>query len=273
MAAKEFFVIQKMLDLGDAEYRVFTVQWNNTLKQTGVALEALLTTVTLGSMLKADKPPTAPSQSIATAAFNAYDIWMDMQQYIWQSEAQNTLWIKVSDLANEFSAQCDKILSEYVTWCRRSGQDDDKTNPSYLDKTGKPAVLIQKMAKEALLYSLYEQATMEQTFADYDASIEEIKNTALFSNPCRQQALSQLASVYDAQKPVLDIFRTKATYTVTQIKDMVNSTNGFYKEALSMQADFVDRDPQCTIESGSPRGVQVSSLLLAVMATISLAGV
>jgi hypothetical protein len=243
------------------------------LKQSGVALEALLETITLGSMNVDDEPPTAPSQSIAQAAFVAYDTWIEMKGHLMQSIANNSLWKPVSNLANEFSENCDKILSEYVTWCRRSGQNDELTNPSYLDKTGKPAVLIQKMAKEALLYSLYEPATLPQTFADYDAAIKAIEETALAENACRQQALSNLARQYDSQKGVIDVFRTKATYTVLQILDMVNATDGFFNEAVSMQEDFVSRNPQCTIESGSPKVGGVSGLVsLATAASIFLVG-
>merc|ERR1740138_1328862 len=74
-AAKEFFIIQKMLDLGDNEYRILTIQWNRTLQATCDELEANLMTITLGSMNDPNKPPTAPSQTIADAAFAAYDTW------------------------------------------------------------------------------------------------------------------------------------------------------------------------------------------------------
>jgi hypothetical protein len=261
-AAKEFFTIQKMLDLNDPEYRILIRQWNATLKITGEALEAEITTLTLGSMFHPDEPPTAPSQLIASAAFAALDKWRELKPLLMQSQADNTIWKTVSDMANEFSAKCDVITEEYVTWCRRSGVDDDLTNPSALDKTGKPSVLIQKMAKDAVFYSLYQTADLEQTFADYDAAIVAIEETVLASNDCRKQALASLASTYDAQKPILDIFRTKATYTVVQILDMINSTTGFYDNALSMQADFVERNPTCTIESASLRGASVSGLTL-----------
>jgi hypothetical protein len=261
MAAKEFFTIQKMLDLNDPQYRILIRQWNATLKETGKALEAQLKTLTLGSMSDPDKPPTAPSQLIASAAFDAYDTWKDMEQLLWQSSSNNKVWQTVSQMADQFAEKSDRILHEYVTWCRRSGQDDQLTNPSYLDKTGKPAVLIQKMVKEALLYSLYEAATLEQTFLDYDNAIKEVEETGLSKDVCRQQALASLARTYDAEKPVIDIFRTKATYTVNQILDMINSTGGFFSTALSMQEDFVNRNPECVVESASRKRVTMSGLI------------
>jgi hypothetical protein len=269
MAAKEFFTIQKMLDLGDPEYRIFIRQWNATLQATGGALEREITTLTLGSMFNPDEPPTSPSQLIASAAFAALDTWWELKPQLMQAKAENGIWQTVNNMANEFAEKCNVITNEYVTWCRRSGIDDDLTNPSALDKTGKPAVLIQKMAKEAVLYSLYESANLEQTFVDYDAAILEIEDTVLATNECRKQALGSLAGKYDMEKPIIDIFRTKATYTVVQILDMINSTSAFYDNALSMQAEFVNPNPTCTVESGSPQSSGVGGLTL-LMVTLYL---
>jgi hypothetical protein len=262
MAAKEFFSIQKMLDLNDPQYRLLIRQWNRTMQLTGDALEAEITTLTLGSMNNPDEPPTAPSQSIATAAFAALDTWRELKPLLIQHAANNKIWKTVSTMANEFSDKCDVIVDEYVTWCRRSGIDDDLTNPSAVDKTGKPAVLVQKMAKEAVLYSLYEETNLEQTFVDYDAAIVAIEDTVLANDECRKQALAKLAADYDREKPIVDIFRTKATYTVTQILDMINSTGGFYDNALAMQADFVNRNPTCTIESATVWGASAGATWL-----------
>jgi hypothetical protein len=224
-------------------------------------------------MFHPDEPPTAPSQLIASAAFAALDTWWELKPLLLQSQAESGIWKTVTSMANEFTDKSTVIVDEYVTWCRRSGIDDDLTNPSSLDKTGKPSVLIQKMAKEAVLYSLYESTNLEQTFADYDAAILAIEDTVLASNDCRKQALGSLAGKYDVEKPIIDIFRTKATYTVVQILDMINSTSAFYDTALAMQADFVNRNPTCTVESASQQSAGIGQLtLLTVMVYLWLAG-
>ena len=56
-------------------------------------------------------------------------------------------WDEFTVLADEFSALIELILNQYVTWCRRCSIAPMMTPDAAL--SGRPAVYIQKMAKQA----------------------------------------------------------------------------------------------------------------------------
>jgi hypothetical protein len=211
-----------------------------------------------------------------------------MKKSIWtipQGNEAGTQYDQMSQYADDFAAKGQELVAQYTQWCRRSGQKAEDTDPADLSVTGKPAVVIQQLAKEAVLLSLYRTVPKfsdESTFKAFEAAVEAVEATKLALDTCRKQALKQVQDTWSVSDPSygadpiavksnLDVFRTRLTYDAQQLSIMTNKTDNLYNLAVEMQSDFVNINPECTIESASILGCFPSGL--AMLSTMLIAWV
>jgi hypothetical protein len=263
--AKQYFVAQKMDEFeGVRSARIYARDLRARLADTSLTLgNYYLRDLRLGTL--DGRLPAAPAQLVVNTDLAALDAWQNFVQVIGEKYEEKNV-IPIGNVVYDAMHIFRKTIDAFTTYARRSAHSIEDLQPELLEKTGRPAVYIEKMAMEAAMLSLWQgsPANLTDSVQKFELAVSDLKNDQrTTSQRCRVSAIASLLDSWDTIKPNIQMFGIKFTYDEKQVAEMMNNTAALASKAGYMQTMFEEQNPTCSlVDSG---GVRAFSRIVAVL--------